>query len=173
MGSVVITDAGFFTIPVNKHIPSCHDIKENNITLFEFRYSAQGTGDGTGGVVLATMDFGALNEKAYYCITGIHTYQTDSHDVRLKTETDRWDNLYFPGHASKEINLFVYDGNFTGFFNRDQVHKLIYLGRPRSADSDKGKINIEWASNTNTSVYNATILGYALAKPLPLSHILR
>lgn len=172
--AVVLTDYGFKSEPILSVNPTIPDNKyKPNKVLYEWHFSGQGVGDGSAGGVTCPLDFGNFIPKSHYiCITAVYFHCWTAQTFYLSTHSDRWDNLYFPGHTDEELKFYgAYGAAF--LMNRDQLRKPLYMGRVRKEDADAGLCDIYLGTNNNGEPYNVTLQGYTLERPLPFTSILQ
>jgi hypothetical protein len=143
--------------------------------LFDWIFAAEGAGNASGGSVNANIDFGSLEpttgKKIYFAITGIFPYSSGaSGDKYLYTHTDRMEIYKFPGHANEMIVPWFSDDAGISIPHRDQIHGMLYLGCCDPDDAARGTFTFTFTTNTDSTTYNLTIIGFATDRPLSLSH---
>lgn len=150
--------------------------KEINGFQVEFDFFADASAEGNGGDdVLFHFDFGALNPEVYYAVTFIQVATSATTDAFAYAVDSDWD--IFQSNLDMNIPLLAWDQAFTDrdapCFNRDMLSQLLYLGRPRLAGTNTGRLTVKFPTNTISEDYKAVLLGYALKKPLPLNTLFR
>lgn len=136
---------------------------------FEWTMHGSGDGDASGGSITGVCDFYTLGKEYYYLITECLLGMADDAYKWVYLESDRWERFYVPGHASRKLLILkqTYPANSYPFVNFEQR----YLGRPRAADADAGKVNYEANVNTIGEEYNWFMSGIALNKPISLANL--
>lgn len=161
--------------PVLKTIQICgYDLYVD----YEWTFNAQGAGDGSGGQVQSTLDFGLAPHPAsdgdnYFFITKIFPVNLTDSNYAFLTHTDRWMRFLNATHANEEIVPWSAEGIYRSCPNRDQLNKPLYMGKPNYKDTNPGRCTFNFETNTNSEDYNLTITGLMTKQPLPLLHYIQ
>lgn len=170
--AIAITDAGFVFKPILATCPIIPDNKfKPNKIMHEWTFSAYDLGDVSGGSVTCAIDFSVFDKNHYIVVTYIQKRTGSSLSWQLTTETDRWDNTYFPGHSST-LSLHISSAGYS-IIQNEMLSKPLYLGRPRLKDSNPGLCSGYLSTNNDGEEYNIILMGYTLERPLPFSSILQ